>query len=46
VRARLNPYLRGIEIDALLKRRIKLIALIESQIKKAGENATLFADEN
>lgn len=45
VRVRLQPYLRGIEIDALLKRRAKLIALIERQIQKAGEIATIFADE-
>ncbi len=42
VRQRLKPYLRGAEIDALLKRRIKIIERINALIAEKGEDAVLF----
>ena len=45
-RQRLRPYLRGVEIDALLKRRVKLIAYIEDLIREKGEAAVLFKEDN
>jgi hypothetical protein len=45
VRQRLRPYLRGFEIEALLKRRVKLIAHIEQLIRERGEAAVLFAED-
>ena len=42
VEAALNPYLGGFEIKALLKRRDKLVKLVQSQIKKQGEDKILF----
>lgn len=42
VRQRLSPYLRSIEIDALLKRREKLIELIRKRIAERGEDQVLF----
>lgn len=40
--AALSPYLAGFEIKALLKRRDKLVKLVEGQIKKQGEDNLLF----
>ncbi len=40
--AALGPYLGGFEIKALLKRRDKLVKMIEGQIKKQGEDKILF----
>lgn len=40
--AALDPYLGGFEIKALLKRRDKLVKMIEGQIKKQGEDKILF----
>lgn len=42
VRTRLKPYLRGYEIDAILKRRVKLVEYIEDLIRKNGEDTVLF----
>jgi hypothetical protein len=42
VEAALSPYQAGFEIKALLKRRDKLVKLIQSQIKKQGEDKILF----
>ena len=42
VRQRLSPYLRSLEIDSLLKRREKLIELIQKLIAERGENRVLF----
>ncbi|MBI4553644.1 MAG: hypothetical protein HY710_15370 [Candidatus Latescibacteria bacterium] len=42
VRKQLDPYLRAGEIDALLKRRLKLIDHIQKLIKERGEQAVLF----
>lgn len=40
--ATLSPYLANFEIKALMKRRDKLVKLIDSQIKKEGEAEVLF----
>ena len=40
--AALDPYLGSFEIKALLKRRDKLVKMIEGQIKKLGEDKILF----
>jgi len=40
--AELGDYIGAFEIKALLKRRDKLVKLIESQIKKEGEDEVLF----
>jgi len=40
--AALDPYLGGFEIKALLKRRDKLVKMIEGEIKKQGEDKILF----
>lgn len=45
VRKRMKSRLRGIEIDALLKRRVKLIAYIEDLIREKGEAAVLFKED-
>ncbi len=42
---RMAPYMSQLEIDALLDRRLKLIALIESRIAAEGESAVLFTLE-
>ena len=42
VREHLKPYLRPAEIDALLKRRSKLIAFFKAQIAKRGESDVLY----
>ena len=42
VRLRLKPYLRGYEVDAVLKRRAKLVAYLEELIRTHGEEAVLF----
>jgi len=42
VTAELSPYLGSFEIKALLKRRDKLVKLINSEIKKQGETEILF----
>lgn len=42
VRQRLKPYLRGPEIDSLLKRRTKLVAFFKAQIDKRGESDVLY----
>lgn len=42
VEARLKPYLGTFEIKALSKRREKLLKLIETEIKKKGEDEVLF----
>jgi hypothetical protein len=39
---RLGPYLRVIEIDAVMARRDKLVKLIAKRIAKHGEQAILF----
>lgn len=43
VQERLDPYLRQTEIDALLKRRQKLLRLIDRKIAQNGEDAILFS---
>lgn len=43
LRDRLDPYLRQTEIDALLKRRQKLLRLIDRKIAQMGEDAILFS---
>lgn len=40
---RLDPYLRQTEIDALLKRRQKLLRLLDRKIAQMGEDAILFS---
>lgn len=45
VKRQLGPYLRAGEIDALLKRRLKLIDHIQKLIKERGEQAVLFTLE-
>ena len=40
--AALEPYQGSFEIKALMKRRDKLVKLIEGQIKKQGEDKILF----
>ena len=40
--AALGPYLASFEIKALLKRRDKLVKVIEGEIKKQGEDTILF----
>ena len=42
VETALKPYLGNFEIKALLKRRDKLVKLVEGQIKKQGEDTILF----
>jgi hypothetical protein len=42
VKKRLKPYLGTFEINALMKRRDKLIKLIDKQISKNGEDKVLF----
>jgi hypothetical protein len=42
VRARLKDYLRGPEIDGVLKRHAKLVAHIQSLIQQRGEDGVLF----
>ena len=42
VREKLEPYLKTTEIDALLKRRQKLVKEIDKRIAKHGEQAILF----
>ena len=42
VGAALDPYLGNFEIKALLKRRDKLVKMIEGEIKKQGEDKILF----
>lgn len=42
---RLSPYIDGPEVEALLDRRTKLLALIESRIAKSGEAEVLFTLE-
>jgi hypothetical protein len=42
IRTRLQPYLRRAEIDGLLKRRQKLIALVQKLIAEKGEAEVLF----
>lgn len=42
VQERLDPYLRQTEIDALLKRRDKLVKFVEKRLQKHGEQAILF----
>ncbi len=44
VRARLKPHLRAYEIDAVLKRRARLVEYIEDLIRKNGEDAVLFSE--
>ena len=39
---RMAPYMSRLEIDALLDRRLKLLALIEKRIAEEGESAALF----
>lgn len=43
LRDRLDPYLRQTEIDALLKRRQKLLRLLNRKIAQLGEDAILFS---
>jgi hypothetical protein len=43
VRARLKPYLRGYEIDALLKRHAAIVAHIEDLIQRRGEAEVLYS---
>lgn len=45
VRRRLKPYLRSVEIDALLKRRDKIVQLIRKLIAEKGEDQVLFDQE-
>jgi hypothetical protein len=42
VRERLKPYLRGFEIDSLLKRRQKLLSHLEKMIREQGADRVLF----
>lgn len=42
VKQRLKPFLRSFEINGLLKRRVKLIELIEKLIAEKGEGQVLF----
>ena len=42
IRTHLKPYLRKYEIDGLLKRRQKLVELIQKLINERGEDAVLF----
>jgi hypothetical protein len=42
LRSRLSPYLSSIEIDAMLKRREKLIELVKQRIAERGEERVLF----
>ena len=42
LRQTLKPFLRGYEIDALLKRRKKLVEHFEGLIREKGENRVLF----
>jgi hypothetical protein len=42
IRERLKPHLNSAEIDAILKRRAKLVAHFESLIQQSGEAAVLF----
>ncbi|HEY7680477.1 MAG TPA: metallophosphoesterase [Terriglobia bacterium] len=41
-RQRLRPYLRGAEIDALFKRRLKIIAFVQKLVQEKGENEVFF----
>lgn len=43
LRERLDPYLRQTEIDALIKRRQKLLRLLNRKIAQMGEDAILFS---
>jgi len=45
VKRQLKPYLRTSEIDSLLKRRDKLVALLEKLIEERGEEKVLFSWE-
>ena len=42
IKGRLKPYLRGYEIDALLRRRQKLIEHVRAEIGKRGEREVLY----
>jgi hypothetical protein len=42
LKEKLKPYLRGIEIDSLIKRRLKLIDYVKGQISKRGESEVLY----
>jgi hypothetical protein len=42
IRARLTPFLRRVEIDGLLKRRQRLVALIQKLLAEKGEAEVLF----
>jgi hypothetical protein len=42
-RVRLRPYLRGSEMDALFKRRVKLVQFLDRLIAEKGEDKILFS---
>ena len=42
IRRRLEPYLRAQEVDAVLKRRAKLVSFFKAQIKNRGESEVLY----
>lgn len=44
IKQRLKPHLTGTEINAILKRRPKIIALIDKLVQEKGELAVLFAE--
>ena len=40
-----KPHLTGMETEAILKRRVKLVSLIDKLVAEKGENAVLFTED-